>query len=151
MPAATTPIPARRWTSAPEPQKQPPNEGLRAPSAGAPPLTRPAAGGAEGPAVPRRSTGGPPRLPASAGRSGFNLPVLPAGDFPVMSSDGLSGRLAVDAADLIRLIDKTKFAISAEEARYYLNGRHLHTVVEDGRTRRRAAATDLRRLAEAAR
>jgi DNA polymerase-3 subunit beta len=64
-----------------------------------------------------------------------------------MSSDGLSGRLAVDTADLIRLIDKTKFAISAEETRYYLNGLYLHTVVEDGKTLLRAVATDGSRLA----
>src|SRR5579859_1999917 len=101
----------------------------------------------EGADVVLSFTGEDPRLTVSAGRSRFNLPVLPAGDFPVMSSDGLSGRLAVDVNDLIRLIDKTKFAISAEETRYYLNGLFLHTVVEDGRTKLRAVATDGSRLA----
>jgi DNA polymerase-3 subunit beta len=67
-------------------------------------------------------SGDDPRLVIQAGRSRFNLPVLPAGDFPVMSSDGLSGRVPVDTNDLIRLIDKTRFAISTEETRYYLNG-----------------------------
>jgi hypothetical protein len=83
----------------------------------------------------------------AAGRSRFNLPVLPAGDFPVMSSDGLRGRTNVDVSDLIRLIDKTRFAISAEETRYYLNGLYVHTVVEDGVTKLRAVATDGSRLA----
>ena len=92
-------------------------------------------------------TGEDPRLTVSAGRSRFNLPVLPAGDFPVMTSDGLSGRIAVDTNDLIRLIDKTRFAISAEETRYYLNGLYVHTVVEDGQTRLRCVATDGSRLA----
>ena len=46
----------------------------------------------EGADVELRYTGDDPRLQVSAGRSRFNLPVLPAGDFPVMSSDGLSGR-----------------------------------------------------------
>src|SRR4051794_22381327 len=92
-------------------------------------------------------TGEDPRLMVQAGRSRFSLPVLPAGDFPVMSSDGLGGRLTVDVNDLIRLIDKTRFAISAEETRYYLNGLYLHTVTENGVQKLRAVATDGSRLA----
>ena len=92
-------------------------------------------------------TGEDPRLMVQAGRSRFSLPVLPAGDFPVMSSDGLGGRLTVDVNDLIRLIDKTRFAISAEETRYYLNGLYLHTVTEGGVQKLRAVATDGSRLA----
>ena len=56
----------------------------------------------EGSDVSLSFTGEDPRLSVSAGRSRFNLPVLPAGDFPVMSSDGLSGRMAVDVGDLIQ-------------------------------------------------
>jgi DNA polymerase-3 subunit beta len=64
-----------------------------------------------------------------------------------MSSDGLSGRVSVDVGDLIRLIDKTRFAISAEETRYYLNGLYVHAIVEDGVQKLRAVATDGSRLA----
>jgi DNA polymerase III subunit beta len=101
----------------------------------------------EGADVSLSFTGDDPRLQVQAGRSRFNLPVLPAGDFPVMSSDGLSGRISVDTGDLMRLIDKTRFAISTEETRYYLNGLYLHTVVEDGQAKLRAVATDGHRLA----
>jgi len=101
----------------------------------------------EGAEVELRFSGDDPRLQVSAGRSKFNLPVLPAGDFPVMSSDGLSSRITIDTNDLIRLIDKTRFAISTEETRYYLNGLYLHTVVEGGVTKLRAVATDGHRLA----
>ncbi len=101
----------------------------------------------EGADVSLSFTGDDPRLQVQAGRSRFNLPVLPAGDFPVMSSDGLSGRIPVDTGDLMRLIDKTRFAISTEETRYYLNGLYLHTVVEDGQAKLRAVATDGHRLA----
>ena len=101
----------------------------------------------EGADVSLSYTGEDPRLTVQAGRSKFNLPVLPAGDFPVMSSDGLSSRISIDTADLIRLIDKTRFAISTEETRYYLNGLYLHAVVEDGQAKLRAVATDGRRLA----
>lgn len=101
----------------------------------------------EGADVALSFTGEDPRLTVAAGRFRSNLPVLPAGDFPVMSSDGLSGRIGVDVNDLIRLIDKTRFAISTEETRYYLNGLYLHTVVEDGAQKLRAVATDGHRLA----
>ena len=47
----------------------------------------------------------------------------------------------------MRLIDKTRFAISTEETRYYLTGIYMHTVVEDGRPLLRAVATDGHRLA----
>lgn len=101
----------------------------------------------EGADVELRYTPDDPRLQVQAGRSKFNLPVLPAGDFPVMSQDGLSGRVGLDASDLIRLIDKTRFAISTEETRYYLNGLYLHTVNEGGQAKLRAVATDGHRLA----
>jgi DNA polymerase III subunit beta len=91
--------------------------------------------------------GDDPRLSVQAGRSRFNLPVLPAGDFPVMSSDGLSATVTVEKDDLVRLIDKTRFAISTEETRYYLNGLYLHTVSDGGETKLRAVATDGHRLA----
>jgi DNA polymerase-3 subunit beta len=101
----------------------------------------------EGSDVALTYNGDDPRLTVQAGRSRFNLPVLPAGDFPVMSGDGLSTRIAIDTGDLIRLIDKTRFAISTEETRYYLNGLYLHVVVEGGEPRLRAVATDGHRLA----
>jgi DNA polymerase-3 subunit beta len=101
----------------------------------------------EGAEVELRYTGDDPRLQISAGRSKFNLPVLPAGDFPVMSSDGLSSRITLDTNDLIRLIDKTRFAISTEETRYYLNGLYVHVVGEGAGSQLRAVATDGHRLA----
>ena len=59
----------------------------------------------------------------------------------------MSGRAEVDTAGLMRLIDRTRFAISTEETRYYLTGIYLHTLVQDGRPILRAVATDGHRLA----
>ena len=101
----------------------------------------------EGAEVSLGFTGDDPRLQVRAGRYRVNLPVLPAGDFPIMSPEGLSAPVAVDTAGLMRLIDKTRFAISTEETRYYLTGIYLHTLVEDGRPILRAVATDGHRLA----
>ncbi|WP_427453403.1 DNA polymerase III subunit beta [Litorimonas sp. WD9-15] len=83
------------------------------------------------------------RLDVDAGRSHFTLPLLPSGDFPKMTADGFTHDFAMPAKDLCRLIDKTKFAISTEETRYYLNGIYLHA--HDGKLR--AVATDGHRLA----
>ncbi len=101
----------------------------------------------EGAEVSLTYSGDDPRLQVQAGRYKVNLPVLPAGDFPTMLSDGLSDLVQVDTGELIRLIDKTRFAISTEETRYYLTGIYLHSVVEDGRALLRAVATDGHRLA----
>ena len=101
----------------------------------------------DGADVELKFMGDDPRLSVTAGRSRFNLPVLPSGDFPQMSNDGLSGKLSVEADDLARLIDKTRFAISTEETRYYLNGLYVHTVSEGGVTKLRCVATDGHRLA----
>ncbi len=88
------------------------------------------------------------RLSIQAGRSHFELPTLPASDFQTMTSDDSAIKFALDAKDLVRLIDKTRFAISTEETRYYLNGVFLHTTDDaDGKPVLRAVATDGHRLA----
>ncbi|HEY1426007.1 MAG TPA: DNA polymerase III subunit beta [Caulobacteraceae bacterium] len=101
----------------------------------------------EGAEVGLAYSGEDPRLLVQAGRSRFHLPVLPPGDFPKMSTDGLSAPIAIEANELVRLIDKTRFAMSTEETRYSLNGLYLHVVAEGGAPKLRAVATDTRRLA----
>ncbi|HBU63307.1 MAG TPA: DNA polymerase III subunit beta, partial [Oceanicaulis sp.] len=101
----------------------------------------------EGSQVTLELGGDDPRILLSAGRSRFNLPILPPGDFPVMPSEDLAVSFTAPASEIARLIDKTKFAISTEETRYYLNGIHLHAAERDGRKTLRAVATDGHRLA----
>ena len=78
-----------------------------------------------------------------SGRSRFSLQTLPETDFPDLAPGEMSHRFDVAATDLRLLIEKTQFAISSEETRYYLNGIYLH--VMDGKLR--AVATDGHRLA----
>jgi DNA polymerase-3 subunit beta len=87
------------------------------------------------------------RLVVSAGKSRLTLPVLPPGDFPVMPVDASGHTFMAAPKELSRLIDKTKFAISTEETRYYLNGIFLHTVVNGDGAMLRGVATDGHRLA----
>jgi DNA polymerase III subunit beta len=83
------------------------------------------------------------KMQVVAGRSRFNLSTLPRDDFPVIAEGELPTRFELPAATLRQIIEKTRFAISTEETRYYLMGIFLH-VVED---QLRAAATDGHRLA----
>jgi DNA polymerase III subunit beta len=86
-------------------------------------------------------------LQVRAGRSRFTLQALPETDFPDIAAGDLPHRFKLASGDLKRLVEKTQFAISTEETRYYLNGIYLH-VVDDKATRLRAVATDGHRLAQ---
>ncbi|OCX63409.1 DNA polymerase III subunit beta [Thioclava sp. SK-1] len=87
------------------------------------------------------------RLTVEAGRSNFNLATLPREDFPVMASSDYAANFTAQAGTLKRLFEKSRFAISTEETRYYLNGVYLHVATgEDGQALR-AVATDGHRLA----
>ncbi|PKB25779.1 DNA polymerase III beta subunit [Novosphingobium kunmingense] len=83
------------------------------------------------------------RMAVKAGRSRFSLPTLPRDDFPVIVEGDLPTSFELPATTLAQLIDRTRFAISTEETRYYLNGIFLH--VSDDELK--AAATDGHRLA----
>ncbi|MGE0846235.1 MAG: DNA polymerase III subunit beta [Flavobacteriaceae bacterium] len=93
--------------------------------------------------------GGPDEsaLVVRAGRARFMLQVLPESDFPDLTAGEMSHSFSLSAAVLKRLLDKTQFAISQEETRYYLNGIYMHAIEADGRAMLRAVATDGHRLA----
>ena len=81
-----------------------------------------------------------------AGRARFNLATLPRDDFPVIAEGELPTRFELPAETLKQIIDKTRFAISTEETRYYLNGIFFH-VSDEATPVLKAAATDGHRLA----
>jgi DNA polymerase-3 subunit beta len=87
------------------------------------------------------------RLTVEAGRSNFSLATLPREDFPVMASSEYASNFSAKAPTLRRLFDKSKFAISTEETRYYLNGVYMHVADTDGGRALRCVATDGHRLA----
>jgi DNA polymerase III subunit beta len=86
------------------------------------------------------------RLAIVAGRYRSSLPTLPRDDFPVIAEGELPCAFELPAATLRQIIDKTKFAISTEETRYYLNGIYVH-VSDEAQPVLKAAATDGHRLA----
>ena len=101
----------------------------------------------DGAQVSLETTGDTSQLMLRSGRSRFTLQALPESDFPDLAAGDLSNKFAIAAGDLRRLIEKTQFAISTEETRYYLNGIYLHTVEAEAGLMLRAVATDGHRLA----
>jgi len=101
----------------------------------------------DGSQVELSASGDGGRVTLRAGRSTFTLQTLPTEEFPALSGDTLPHRFELPAADLRSLIDRTRFAISTEETRYYLNGIYLHAAKQEGVDVLRAVATDGHRLA----
>ena len=87
------------------------------------------------------------RVSVQAGRANFNLATLPREDFPVMASTEYTANFTAPAPVLRRLFDKSRFAISTEETRYYLNGVYMHVADGEGGRTLRCVATDGHRLA----
>src|ERR1700719_3898442 len=102
----------------------------------------------EGAQIVLESSGDRAALAIRAGRSRFTLQTLPESDFPDLAPGEMTHKFTLKAADLKRLIDKTQFAISTEETRYYLNGIYLHTAGSAKAATLRAVATDGHRLAQ---
>lgn len=83
------------------------------------------------------------KLDLVCGQSNFELSTLPIEDFPEMSAGEMPCNFTIDTEELASMIDKSKFAISTEETRYYLNGIFFHAINNS----LRSVATDGHRLA----
>ena len=87
------------------------------------------------------------QLSISSGRSKFSLSTIPVEDFPVISGDKLPISFVMAKDELKDVIDRTQFAVSTEETRYYLNGLYVHAKEEGSSEVLRIVATDGHRLA----
>jgi DNA polymerase III subunit beta len=101
----------------------------------------------EGAQIEIEASGERNTLVLRSGRSIFTLQCLPPEDYPVMASGELPHNFVLPTSELRTLIDRTRFAISTEETRYYLNGIYLHATKNDEVPVVRAVATDGHRLA----
>ncbi len=101
----------------------------------------------DGAEVELEHAGGDAQLTLRSGRFATSLVVLPVEDFPSMTAGALPHHFQLPAQALRGLIDRTRFAISTEETRYYLNGIYLHATESDGAKVLRGVATDGHRLA----
>ncbi|MBR1648520.1 MAG: DNA polymerase III subunit beta [Alphaproteobacteria bacterium] len=87
------------------------------------------------------------QLSISSGRSKFALSTIGVEDFPVISGDTLPINFQIAREELKDIIDRTQFAVSTEETRYYLNGIYIHAKNEGASKVLRVVATDGHRLA----
>ncbi len=87
------------------------------------------------------------QMTLKSGRSNFTLSTLPKEDFPAAGASDLPQSFQLQAGEAKNLIDRTRFAISTEETRYYLNGIYVHAAKSDSVSVLRAVATDGHRLA----
>jgi DNA polymerase-3 subunit beta len=101
----------------------------------------------EGAQVEINASGDGAQLTVKAGRSVFTLATLPKGDFPTIGEVDLPHAFRLASTELRNLVDRTRFAISTEETRYYLNGIYVHATESAGVPCLRAVATDGHRLA----
>ncbi|MGL4813504.1 MAG: DNA polymerase III subunit beta [Beijerinckiaceae bacterium] len=104
---------------------------------------------ADGAQISLETSGDSNQMQLRSGRSRFQLSALPETDFPDISAGELTHRFSIAAPALQKLIEKTQFAISTEETRYYLNGIFFHCLEVEGKAMLRAVATDGHRLARA--
>jgi DNA polymerase-3 subunit beta len=83
----------------------------------------------------------------SYGKSKFTLPCLDPSEFPILSEGEMTVHFTIKSEEIIKIIDKTKFAIPFDETRFYLNGLFLHSIVDGDNIELRGIATDGHRLA----
>ncbi len=91
---------------------------------------------------------GDARVVLTSGHAKFSLAALPADEFPDLGKSEMTHKFEIPAGDLRKLIEKTRFAISSDDSRYYLHGIYLHAVEQRGVSALRAVATDGHRLAQ---
>lgn len=94
-------------------------------------------------------TDGSEQMAINSGRSRFHLACLSPDGFPDLKTDAFTHSFSMAAQNFAELIERTQFAISSEETRYYLNGIFFHTIEQDGALIMRAASTDGHRMARA--
>ena len=87
-------------------------------------------------------------LTLRADGSRFSLACLPKEDYPIIDQNKSGINIKINSKILFKLIDKTKFAISNEETRYFLNGLYFNITNEDNKNIVTLVGTDGHRLAK---
>lgn len=86
------------------------------------------------------------KLSLKSDNSDFNLLCLPTDNFPTFTDEFDSSELSIDNKKFLKLLNKTKIAISSDDTRHYLNGIFLHVTEAGGKFFLTGVATDSHRL-----
>ncbi|MDF2369422.1 MAG: DNA polymerase III subunit beta [Rhizobiaceae bacterium] len=92
---------------------------------------------------PIKATGDGASIKFQSSRTNIRLASLPGADFPVWGDRTATHHFSISAKLLRETLEKVGKAVSSEEARYYLNGIHMH---HDGAGKLVFVATDGHRL-----
>tara|TARA_B100000575_G_C23088366_1_gene627362 strand:- start:149 stop:1264 length:1116 start_codon:yes stop_codon:yes gene_type:complete len=87
-------------------------------------------------------------LTVRANGSRFSLACLPKEDFPIIDDKNNGLKIKINSSIFYKLINKTKFAISNEETRYFLNGLYFNISKENNKNLITLVGTDGHRLAK---
>ena len=88
------------------------------------------------------------RLKLISGKSDFNLTCISPDEFPILEDNMDEEYLEVPSFEFLKIINKTKFSISNDETRHYLNGIYLDKNIDNNQMI--AVATDGHRLSKSA-
>ncbi len=86
------------------------------------------------------------RLKLVSGKSDFNLTCIAPNEFPILEDNLDQEYLEIPSYEFLKIINKTKFSISNDETRHYLNGIFL----DNKENQLIAVATDGHRLSKSA-
>ena len=86
------------------------------------------------------------KLSLKSDNSDFNLLCLPTDNFPTFADEFEGEQISLDNDKFLKLLNKTKIAISNDDTRHYLNGIFLHLTEAHGRNFLTGVATDSHRL-----
>ena len=86
------------------------------------------------------------KLSLKSDNSDFNLLCLPTDNFPSFADEFEGHEISLDNNRFLKLLNKTKIAISNDDTRHYLNGIFLHLTEGHGRNFLTGVATDSHRL-----
>ena len=86
------------------------------------------------------------KLSLNSDNSDFNLLCLPTDNFPTFADEFEGLEILLNNNKFLKLLNKTKIAISNDDTRHYLNGVFLHLTEGHGRKFLTGVATDSHRL-----
>ncbi len=86
------------------------------------------------------------KLSLNSENSDFNLLCLPTDNFPTFADEFEGPEIEINKNNFLKLLNKTKIAISNDDTRHYLNGVYLHLTEGHGRNFLTGVATDSHRL-----
>ncbi len=86
------------------------------------------------------------KLSLKSDNSDFNLLCLPTDNFPTFPDEFEGSEISLNNKNFLKLLNKTKIAISNDDTRHYLNGIFLHITEAHGRNFLTGVATDSHRL-----